>query len=106
MFQYGAPRETRTLTPKKWLLRPPRLPVPPSGHYDLASRGLVVYKSLVDKAAGINCTKLFRVTIVKHTCRDRTRRQCPIKGKAMFQPYQRGLRLYVFHYGASFVASN
>ena len=30
-FNNGAPRETRTLTPKYWLLRPACLPIPPSG---------------------------------------------------------------------------
>ena len=28
----GAPTETRTRMPKQWLLRPPCLPIPPSGH--------------------------------------------------------------------------
>ena len=32
LLLFGAPRETRTLTPKYWLLRPACLPIPPSGH--------------------------------------------------------------------------
>ena len=28
---FGTPRETRTLTPKHWLLRPACLPIPPPG---------------------------------------------------------------------------
>ena len=32
VLYYGAPSETRTRTPKHWLLRPACLPIPPSGH--------------------------------------------------------------------------
>ena len=31
----------------------------------IASRGLIVYKSLVDKVSGINCTKLFCIYHIK-----------------------------------------
>ena len=33
LFFNGAPTETRTRMPKQWLLRPPCLPIPPSGQF-------------------------------------------------------------------------
>ncbi len=34
---FGGPRETRTLTPKDWYLKPARLPITPEGHMDHAA---------------------------------------------------------------------